>query len=176
MRQPLAVCAACLLGLAGLVNAEPVKDLYNYHQIDSSLATAGQLTEAAIPDLASQGYGLVINLATADPERNGSEGFKVIEAGVAYSHIPVAWDHPTLDDLALFFAMMDARGERKTLVHCFANYRASAFTYLYRTLKKGVPENVARADLEAIWTAEAWEENPAWKRFISDAQAHYGQT
>lgn len=173
MRHLLTICAFYMLGLPGPVTAETLNALYNYHGIDSSLATAGQLTESAIPDLVSQGYGLVINLATADLERNASEGFRVIESGIAYSHIPVAWDNPTLDDLELFFAMMDARGDRKTLVHCFANFRASAFTYLYRTLRQGVPEDQARADLEKIWTDEDWDDNPAWKRLISDAQDRY---
>ena len=56
---------------------------------------------------------------------------------------------------------MDARGERRTLVHCFANFRASAFTYLYRTLRLGVPEAEARADLETIWTEEGLGGIPA---------------
>lgn len=164
------------LGIASGASAadDPLGELLNYHAIDPSLSTAGQLTPERVPDLAGDDYGLVVNLAVADPERNAREGFLVAEAGIAYTQIPVDWEAPTLADLALFFAVMDARGERRTLVHCFANYRASAFTYLYRTLRQGVPEAQARADLDAVWTEEAFERFPQWRAFIEQARNHYG--
>jgi protein tyrosine phosphatase (PTP) superfamily phosphohydrolase (DUF442 family) len=108
----------------------------------------------------------VVNLATADKERNGEEGFLLIEQAIDYIHIPVIWDAPTQADLDLFFAVMDARQNRKTLVHCFANYRASAFTYLYRVVRLGVDEAEARQDLEAVWDSEAFEAYPQWRGFI----------
>lgn len=148
--------------------------IFNYRELDAALSTAGQVTDEQVPRLAGDGYGLVVNLAVADPERNANEGFLVTRAGMAYAQIPVVWDRPTFEDLELFFAVMDARGERRTLVHCFANFRASAFTYLYRTLRLGVPEAEARADLESIWTEEAWAEYPQWAEFIERAQARYG--
>ncbi|MEE4302248.1 MAG: protein tyrosine phosphatase family protein [Pseudomonadales bacterium] len=148
--------------------------IFNYRELDGTLSTAGQVTDEQVPQLAEDGYGLVVNLAVADPERNANEGFLVSQAGIAYAQIPVVWDTPTLEDLELFFAVMDARGERRTLVHCFANFRASAFTYLYRILRLGVPEAEARADLESIWTEEAWAEYPQWAEFIELAQTRYG--
>jgi protein tyrosine phosphatase (PTP) superfamily phosphohydrolase (DUF442 family) len=170
MKHLLTTLLLCLPGLAG---AQTVEDIYNFHAIDASLSTAGQLADKTIPALVSEGYEMVINLAVADKKRNGNEAFKVIESGIAYAQIPVLWNDPKLTDLELFFAMMDARGDRKTLVHCFANYRASAFTYLYRTLRLGVPEALARPDLDALWTEAVREKNPVWVQFMSDAQAHY---
>lgn len=149
-------------------------EIFNYRELDATLSTAGQVTDEQVPQLAEDGYGLVVNLAVADPERNANEAFLVTQAGISYTQIPVVWDTPTFEDLELFFAVMDARGERRTLVHCFANFRASAFTYLYRTIRLGVPEAEARADLEAIWTEEAWTEYPQWVAFIEQAQARYG--
>jgi Uncharacterized protein conserved in bacteria len=148
--------------------------IFNYREIDGALSTSGQVTDEQVAMLAEEDFGLVVNLAVADPERNANEGFLVTQAGIAYTQIPVVWDTPTFEDLELFFAVMDARGERRTLVHCFANFRASAFTYLYRTLRLGVPEAEARADLEAIWTEEAWAEYPQWAEFIEQARARYG--
>ena len=148
-------------------------EIYNYHRIDPGLHTAGQVTPAQVPDLKDQGIGMVINLAVADAERNGEEGFRVAEQGIAYTQIPVAWDNPTLADLDLFFAVMDARGDRPVLVHCFANYRASAFTYLYRTLRLGVPEAEARAGLDAVWSEAAFDENPQWRAFLAAARDRY---
>lgn len=110
---------------------------------------------------------MVVNLAPASAERNKDEGFLLTGKGIDYVQIPVAWEQPTDADLQLFFAVMAARAERKTLVHCFANYRASAFTYLYRVLHEGVPEAKAREDLYAVWTDEAFDEHPQWRDFIN---------
>jgi protein tyrosine phosphatase (PTP) superfamily phosphohydrolase (DUF442 family) len=164
---------AMLLCLPGLATAQVVEDLHNFHAIDASLSTAGQVTDEMIPALVDEGYELVINLAVADEKRNATEAFKVTQSGIAYAQIPVLWKAPKLSDLDLFFAMMDSRGGRKTLVHCFANYRASAFIYLYRTLRLGVAETGARQDLDALWTEEVREKNPVWVQFMREAQAHW---
>lgn len=172
MSPTRSLCAALVLAATALpCGAAGPGDIRNFHPIDESLATAGQVAPEQIRDLARADYGLVVNLAVADPERNASEGFRVVQEGLAYAHIPVRWDEPTLEDLDLFFAVMDARGDRRTLVHCFANFRASAFTYLYRVLRLGVPEARARADLEAIWDEEAWAKYPQWAAFLEHARA-----
>ena len=144
--------------------------IYNHHAIDETLSTAGQVTPEQAAALGGAGFGLVVNLAVADAQRNAEEGFRVSAQGVNYVQIPVVWEAPTLADLQLFFAVMDARANRRTLVHCFANYRASAFTYLYRRLRLGVPEEEARADLMAIWTEEAFREHPQWRAFLQEAR------
>lgn len=141
-------------------------NIYNYHEVSDRLATSGQVFPAQLPKLQDESFGLIVNLAVADEERNGQESFHVTNAGMSYVQIPVIWEKPTQADLDLFFAVMDARGDRKTLVHCFANYRASAFTFLYRVLRQGVPEAEARKDLMAIWSEEAFDEYPQWRAFI----------
>lgn len=158
-----------LLTLAAEVTAA-ADELYNHHAIDETLSTAGQVTPEQAATLGDAGFELVVNLAVADAERNAEEGFRITRQGLTYVQIPVVWESPTLRDLELFFAVMDARAGRRTLVHCFANYRASAFMYLYRTLRLGVPEVDAREDLMAIWTEEAFREHPQWAAFLEEAQ------
>lgn len=156
-----------LLGSALVHAADPDPErILNFHRISESLATGGQVYESQVPGLQEDGVELVINLAIADPERNGQESFHITATGMSYVQIPVIWDKPTVEDLELFFAVMDARGGRHTLVHCFANYRASAFTYLYRVLRLGVPEEEARQDLQVVWDQAAFEEYPWWRDFI----------
>lgn len=165
---PLGLCS----GAPGLAADDPF-EIYHYHAIDDHLSTSGQITVEQIEALQETGFELVINLAVADPERNRDEAFRVAEAGIAYINIPVVWEAPTLADLRLFFDVMDARGDRRTLVHCFANYRASAFTYLYRTLRLGVDEARARQDLEVIWDDEARTQAAWWVDFIDAARAEF---
>lgn len=168
--------AACLALLLTLLPTQPLlavelKDILNYHFIDESLSSAGQVQREHIEAVAEAGFELVINLGPADKDYNEDEGFMISEQGIAYVNIPVIWDAPTQQDLQLFFDIMDARGARKTLVHCYANYRASAFTYLYRVLQLGVPEAEARERLDAVWSDEAFAAYPMWRELIDDALA-----
>jgi hypothetical protein len=98
----------------------------------------------------------------------------VTAQGWSYTQLPLDREAPTLADLQLFFAVMDARAGRRTLVHGFANDRASAFTYLHRTLRPGVPEQEPRADLLASWTEEAFREPPQWAAFLQEARTQPG--
>ena len=49
---------------------------------------------------------------------------------MTYINIPVVWNHPTQENLNQFLEAMDAHSEEKVLVHCEANYRATAFPAL----------------------------------------------
>ncbi|MEM9385731.1 MAG: protein tyrosine phosphatase family protein [Pseudomonadota bacterium] len=146
-------------------------EIHNYHEVNDRLSTGGHVMAPQVPELKDAGFELVVNLATVQEDHNASDGPSLAAEGIAYVHIPVLWSSPTLDDLDLFFAIMDARADRKTLVHCMANYRASAFVYLYRTLRQGVPEAQARRDLEVIWNDQAWREYPQWAALMEAAQA-----
>jgi len=167
------LCLFCVVLSTVAMAENPLTEIYNVHRIDDTLVTAGQVTPEQVPLLKEAGISLVVNLATAHEERNGKDGFLVTDQGIGYVQIPVIWDTPTFADLELFFAVMNARQSRATVVHCFANYRASAFTYLYRVTQLGVPEAEARQGLEAIWTEQAWQEYPQWRKFVDDALARY---
>lgn len=144
--------------------------VYNFVQVDDRLATAGQLSEGQMAYLSEAGYEVVVNLAVADEERNGREGFLVIEQGITYVHIPVSWREPSMRDLQMFFDVMEVNKDRKVFVHCFANMRASAFTFLYRTLVEGVDENEAQQAVDPVWDPMEVEQ---WAGLIKRAQAEY---
>ncbi len=148
-----------------------LESVRNFHRVSDTLLTSGQIYPAQIPTLKQEGVDFVVNLAIADPERNAEEPYAMMDAGLNYVNIPVSFQEPSMEDLELLFAVMDARGGRKTLVHCFANFRASAFTFLYRVLREGVPEDEARRDLLAVWDEETFEMHPAWVRFMDEALA-----
>jgi uncharacterized protein (TIGR01244 family) len=146
------------------------QDFRAYVQITDQLSTSGQITLAQIPQIREAGYEVVINLATADEKRNQMEGFRVVQEGMTYLHIPVSWQDPSLRDLKLFFDTMDANSDRKVFVHCFANMRVSVFVFLYRTLKLNVPEDEALADLHKVWDPNTEEQ---WAGFIKKAVENY---
>jgi protein tyrosine phosphatase (PTP) superfamily phosphohydrolase (DUF442 family) len=61
----------------------------NFQQVSERMASAGQIGYDQIPLLKEEGYEVVVNLAVADRERNGEEGFRVAREGLTYVHIPV---------------------------------------------------------------------------------------
>jgi uncharacterized protein (TIGR01244 family) len=148
-----------------------LSDIPAYRLIDNRLATSGQIAYDDITAIQAAGYDMVVNLAPADKDRNGEEGFRVVEQGMAYMHIPVSWENPSLRDLDLFLDFMTQNRDRKVFVHCFANMRVSTFVYLFRTLKEGVPEEEARKDLLAVWDPASLAQ---WHSFVERARTEFG--
>lgn len=178
MNRALAIAATLILPLlapevmvAQSDGPPPLEAIRNFQQVSETLASAGQIGYEQIPLLKEEGYDVVVNLAVADEERNGREGFLVAEAGLTYVHIPVDWNAPTLEDVQVFFDVMEANEGRKVFVHCFANMRASAFVYMYRTLVEGVPEADARITMDQVW--DPWELEQ-WGDLIERARVAHG--
>jgi uncharacterized protein (TIGR01244 family) len=148
----------------------PLRDTRNFREIDSILLTAGQPTEAQLADAADQGVQVVVNLALHDDSRYSlpDEAGCVRQLGMEYVHIPVQFKAPTEEDLLAFFNAMDAHKGKKTLVHCAANYRVTAFLGLYRVIREGrtVPE--AFEPMRSVW-----EPDDTWKQFIAEMLARH---
>jgi protein tyrosine phosphatase (PTP) superfamily phosphohydrolase (DUF442 family) len=124
----------------------------NYVAATERLHTAGQPDADTLATLADQGFTLVVNLAP--PNNQGAvpnEGKLVAEHGPTYVNIPVNWQQPTYEDFELFSAVMNGARDRKVLVHCQLNMRASAFTFLYRVVHEHVPPEEALKALQAVW-------------------------
>jgi protein tyrosine phosphatase (PTP) superfamily phosphohydrolase (DUF442 family) len=136
----------------------------NYVAATERLHTAGQPDAATLGTLAEQGFELVVNLAP--PNNQGAvadEGKLVAEDGPTYVNIPVNWQSPTYEDFELFSAVMNGARDRKVLVHCQLNMRASAFTFLYRVIHEQVPPEQAMEALRAVWIPR-----DQWATFTAD--------
>ena len=168
---PTAAVALSLFAQAAQAQ-EPLETIRNFQVVSDELASSGQIGYDQIPLLRAEGYKVVINLAIADEARNGQEGFLVAQSGLTYVHIPVDWEHPQLGDVEMFFDVMQANEGRKVYVHCFANMRASAFVYMYRTLVEGVSEAEARGTMNEVWDPN---ELAQWGGLIERAQAEWGE-
>lgn len=152
------------------MSASPLSDIYNFLQLADGTGTAGQPTTAQLAAVKAAGYDVIINLATgATPRDLPNEAEKVSGLGMEYVHIPVVWDNPTATDLANFFEAMDENRDKQRFVHCIANMRVSAFIFLYRVLRQGVPLEEARATMNQLW-----EPNAIWQKFIDETLAREG--
>jgi hypothetical protein len=69
-------------------------------------------------------------------------------------------------DFYAFAGAMQREPDKKTLLHCQANYRASAFAFLYRVIYQDVPVAEAKVDMNSIW-----QPNETWRGLIFEVLA-----
>lgn len=150
-----------------------VNDMFNYIQIDELIATAGQPSEEQFREARDAGYEIVINLAPDGLETSlPGEDVLLDTLGIEYYHIPVAWADPQLAQLEQFEALMGSVAGRRTLVHCQANYRVTAFFAMYATAKLGWDDEQADTLIDRIWKSRAdFQMDETWKSFIAAARS-----
>lgn len=146
-----------------------MNNIKNCVRVCDNIATSGQPVREEFREIAKEGYAAVVNLAMGtSPDAISDEADVVAGEGMAYYHIPVQWTAPEISDLDRFFSVMDSLRGKKVWVHCVVNMRASAFVYLYRLAKLGVPEEEAAHPMN-----EVWEPDGIWRGFIDLAKEIY---
>jgi protein tyrosine phosphatase (PTP) superfamily phosphohydrolase (DUF442 family) len=144
-----------------------IEDILNYRYISNKLATSGQPTAAELKLISQAGYKTILNLAPPNASNALPEEQAIATSlGMNYINIPVVWDNPTMADFNQFCDVMDNHKDKPIFVHCAMNMRVSAFMYLYRYLKLGVPVSEAYSAMKTIW-----EPNATWQQFIETAIA-----
>jgi protein tyrosine phosphatase (PTP) superfamily phosphohydrolase (DUF442 family) len=142
-----------------------MNSIYNFVSVSDGLSCSGQPRETQLSVIAADGYRVVINLGLADSKYAlNDEEASVKQLGMTYHHIPVLFDNPQLTDLSAFISLMDLYKSEKTLVHCAANYRASAFTGLYLLYLNEFDEDDALSFIEEVWQPDA-----VWQQFIEES-------
>ena len=143
-----------------------LEDIPNFLALSETLFTGGMPNQEQLADAAQRGVELVINLAphtVLDALPNETE--LVTSLGMQYINIPVIWTTPTRDGLDRFIDVMEENKDKKILVHCQANFRATAFMALYRILRQGWNPDEAMEGMHQIWDTEDY---PIWKMFIEE--------
>ena len=149
------------------------EEIFNYVKVNDQLSTAGQPTEDQLRDAAEEGFTAVINLVPTNPPYTpADEGSLVRALGMAYHYIPVEWNHPTDADFAAFEQAMSATTGQRTLIHCAANFRVTAFYALYAHKHLGWSAAEADAFRTRIW---AGSDYPVWEAFIARKRAEMEQ-
>jgi uncharacterized protein (TIGR01244 family) len=163
---PRAVAAEAAKGESGEAGTKSIR---NYISVNDQYATAGQPSEEQLQAAAAEGFKTVINLATINPRYSlPDEGASARALGMTYHHIPVEWDRPTDADFKSFEAAMQAAPRDKTLIHCAANYRATAFYGLYAMKHLGWSKAEAEKLRAPVWKGD---KPAAWHEFIQRHEA-----
>jgi len=144
------------------VNADELSIITNFRGYSPGLASSGQPLEMQFEMLKSEGFERIIYLAFTNSGK-AIEGEDVIvkDLGMEYVHIPVVWEKPLASDFYAFADVMQRYPDKKTLVHCQVNYRASAFSFLYRVIYQDVPVATAKADMNKVW-----QPDETWRKLI----------
>jgi len=150
-----ALCCSSVMLAAASVQAASPDEVINFRQYSGGFASSGQPTADQLEALAEAGFERVVYVAYSDHENSlPHEDRLVKDLGMEYLHIPVAWDAPLASDFDLIAAVLQQAPDRKTLLHCQVNYRASAFAFLYRALYEDVPLAAAKADMNSVWVPD----------------------
>ena len=143
--------------------ADPaLAEIINFRQYSDNFSSAGQPTREQFQVLADQGFERIVYIAFTNNTNALPDADQVVKnLGMEYMQIPVSFDNPLLDDFYAFAESMELDVEKKTLLHCQVNARATAFSFLYRVIYHDVPVAEAKADMNTVW-----QPNAVWRDFI----------
>lgn len=148
--------------LPGYLLASGLDEIKNYREYSRVFASAGQPSREQFELLKNEGFERVVYIAFANSKGAIPDEDLVVKAlGMDYAQVPVIWETPARSDFEAFAAVMQSAPEKKTLLHCQANYRASAFAFLYRVLYLYVPLAEAKSDMNTVWNPDG-----AWRKLI----------
>ena len=173
-----AIAAASLLGAlsANAFAVEPtdptLADITNFRQYSATFASSGQPTKDQFSAIAENGFERIVYIAfTNNPNALPDADQVVKRLGMEYMHIPVTWDNPLPSDFYAFADSLRRDTDKKTLLHCQVNARATAFSFLYRVIYEGVDIAEAKADMNTVW-----QPNETWRDFIVAVLAENGMS
>jgi protein tyrosine phosphatase (PTP) superfamily phosphohydrolase (DUF442 family) len=137
-------------------------DAPNIVDISPRLVTSGQPSAQALQTLADQGFQAVVYLAPSTvASAVQDEPALLARQGIAFFHLPIPFDAPDQAHVERFNATLAGLAERRVLVHCEINMRASCMVFLYRVLQLHQPPAEA---YDAV--ARVWSPRGAWRRLI----------
>ena len=154
--------AAPLVSFGQQQSKIPRIDAPNAVFISSRLVTSGQPTAAALALLSAQGFGAVIYLAPPTVSDAVRDEARIVEKqGISYVNIPIGFNNPTEADFESFEAAMVKIADRKVLVHCQVNMRASSMVFLHRVIYGKEDPDTAYESVAKVWSPEG-----PWKALI----------
>ncbi|MDG5748368.1 protein tyrosine phosphatase family protein [Qipengyuania sp. XHP0207] len=125
-------------------------DIRGWQRLSSEITTSGKLDPDDVARLHAIGVRHVINLALDDhPEALRDEAALLEAQGIGYTHIPVAFERPTVDHYLEFReALKSSQGP--VHVHCIMSFRVSAFFYMLHR-EQGMAGKEAEALMARQW-------------------------
>ena len=129
-----------------------LEEIINFRQYSPTFASSGQPSKEQFAAIAENGFERIVYIAFTSNPNALSDADQVVKGlGMEYMHIPVDWENPLADDFYAFADSLQRDTDKKTLLHCQVNARATAFSFLYRVIYEGVDIAEAKADMNTVW-------------------------
>jgi len=136
----------------------------NVVEISPQLVTAGQPTVEALAELRARGFGAVIYLVPPNAhDAIRDESVIVGRQGLVFVNLPIRFDEPTARDYETFATLVRSLQDRKVLVHCQVNMRASTLVFLYRAIVLREEPGAAYDAVTRVWTPSG-----PWKALMQE--------
>ena len=160
----LPILMPLLAGSASAVEeADPaLAEITNFRQYSSTFASSGQPSREQFSTIAENGFERIVYIAFTNNQNALPDADLVVKGlGMEYMQVPVDFNNPLPSDFYAFADSMRRNTDKKTLLHCQVNARATAFSFLYRVIYADVPLAQAKADMNTVW-----QPNEVWRDFI----------
>ena len=142
-------------------------EIVNFRQYSATFASAGQPTREQFQAIADNGFERVVYIAFTNNPHALPDADQVVKGlGMEYMQVPVDFQNPLPDEFYAFADAMERNKQKKTLLHCQVNARATAFSFLYRVIFEDVAISEAKADMNTVW-----QPNEVWRDFIFEVLA-----
>jgi protein tyrosine phosphatase (PTP) superfamily phosphohydrolase (DUF442 family) len=139
-----------------------LSEINNFIQYSPTYASSGQPTVEQLTLLQEEGFERIVYIAFSSQKHAISDEDKLVKGlGLEYLHVPVDWDRPLLSDFYAFADYLQRAPQKKTLLHCQVNMRATVFSFLYRVIYQQVAVGQAKADMNTVW-----QPSEVWRDFI----------
>ena len=160
----LLILTPLLAGSANAVEeADPaLAEITNFRQYSSTFASSGQPSREQFSTIAENGFERIVYIAFTNNQNALPDADLVVKGlGMEYMQVPVDFNNPLPSDFYAFADSMRRNTDKKTLLHCQVNARATTFSFLYRVIYADVPVAQAKADMNTVW-----QPNEVWRDFI----------
>ncbi len=143
----------------------------NYVENSPRISSAGMPAQRQFAAIAEAGFGAVVNLAPPDALGSHDDEQALVERqGMRYFTVPIDFAAPRAEDYERFAAILNQNRDKRVLVHCQLNLRASTLVFLYRVIELGEDPDQAFGDV-----ARVWQPGAAWHEFMRDVLVARGR-
>ncbi len=148
---------------------DKIDDIDNFWELTTNIAISGQPAMSELELLADAGYQTIVNLGLEDAEYSlDDEESWVKQLGMVYISIPTDFKKPQSREFLRFLNSMNLQQDKKILVHCENNQRASVFVVLYLIMS----DQVSQID---GWNMinEFWQPDLIWESYFYQELNNY---
>ena len=141
----------------------------NVVPISDSIVTSGQPSAQALSALAARGFHAVIYLAPMSVSDAVKEEPELLaKQGIEFVHIPIPFGKPDESHFMALSSALTRLQDKKVLVHCQVNMRASSLVFLHRAINQKADPQRAYESVATVWSPQG-----RWRQLLVEQLAKH---